>query len=77
DPATKNQRGSTAMHYAAKNGNETILGYLLAKQVNLNVQDCQGRTPLFVAIQNGDVSVVSLLLQSGASVYMKDNFGKT
>lgn len=77
DPTTKDQHGSTAMHYAVKNRNEAILGYLLANPVNLDVQDWQGRTPLFVAIQNGDVSMVSLLLRSGASVHMKDNFGKT
>lgn len=40
-----NNTGNSALHYAAQNGNERIVEYLMGKGANTDVKNKQGRTP--------------------------------
>lgn len=46
---------------------------LLANQVNVNVQDESGRTPLMIAVQKNHYEMAKLLLDNGADLNMRDN----
>ncbi|TQV99490.1 ankyrin repeat domain-containing protein [Cordyceps javanica] len=76
DPMTKDANGRTALHYAAERSNTVILNRLvLGPEVDIDVRDFQGRTPLFTAVQRGNIDTVRILLQLGANVYVKDIYG--
>lgn len=73
-------RGQTALHLAAKYGNEKILQLLLGKsEVNVNVHDDYLKsTPLILACQKGHKQIVSALLQRpDCDVNLSDVRGST
>lgn len=63
----------TPMHYAACNGNLTIIKQLMSTGANLDIQDCDGRTPLIKAVECGHNDIVRLLVNAGAKVDLADN----
>ena len=69
--------GWTALHFAARNGQNEVAEFLLANKADLNVKDCGGQTPLHMAVQSGYKDMVELLLANGADVNAKDDHGKT
>ena len=51
------------MHYAAKNGKTEIVELLLAKKdIDVNIKDNDGETPLHKAVEVGVTEIVKLLL---------------
>ena len=50
---------------------------LLEKGAGVNVQDQDGRTPLFIAVRNDHPGVVKLLLAAGAIPDIPDDQGRT
>ena len=57
----------TALHLAAEHGCGTALaGLLLSKGLDVNVQDYQGRTPLFDAANHHQLHMVKFFLDRGA-----------
>ena len=60
----KDNKGKTALHYAAKEGNEMVIEELLRKKVSVlvNVKDTNGMTALHYASRGGHEGVVALLL---------------
>lgn len=68
------QFGSTCLHHAAYAGRFAMVQYLLDQGASVEIQDKNGRTPLFDAIyvprnykpETWDKKVVTLLLQRGA-----------
>ncbi|KAL2801902.1 ankyrin repeat-containing domain protein [Aspergillus granulosus] len=52
----------TALHHAAANGNASTVRELLEQELNINVRDCDGQTPLHLAARNGHQEVVKVLL---------------
>ena len=69
--------GWTALHFAARNGQNEVAEFLLANKADLNVKDCIGQTPLHMAVMSGYKAMVELLLASGADINAKDNNGRT
>ena len=63
-PDTKN----TALHFAAGNGNNTLVEALLSRGAELNPQEHSGFTPLHIACQEGHLLCVLTLLEAGASL---------
>ena len=53
----------TALHYAAIQGNEKLLGFLIVKQIKLNLRDRHGRTALILAAKNGQSRIVDILIK--------------
>ena len=61
--------GRTQLHFCAKNGFTTSVKRLVSiRNINVNVKDVIGRTPLNDAAFNGHFEIIRLLLQNGAVV---------
>lgn len=46
-------------------------------QVDLDVRDSHGRTPLFTAVESGNIDTTRILPQLGANASSRDMFGTT
>ena len=56
-------------------GDDDIVEKLIAKNINLNVQDEAGNTALILASMEGHTKVVALLLNANADKYVLNNDG--
>ncbi|MBO7605741.1 MAG: ankyrin repeat domain-containing protein [Elusimicrobiaceae bacterium] len=56
-------------------GDEYKVRELLHKNIDINVQEENGLTPLIVAAQAGHIEIVKILLEAGANPYITDNRG--
>jgi ankyrin repeat protein len=65
-------KGRTALDWAAENGHEAVVGLLLEKGL-----DDDGRVALYWAAENGHEEAVGLLLKNGVDVNAKDEYGST
>lgn len=65
----------TPLHEAALGHGD--LSRLIAEGVDVNVQDCKGRTPLHDAIFIGNMGAIQKLISSGANVHLRDNKSRT
>ncbi len=64
---------STALHYAAADGNIALVEYLVGlNTLDLEAQSIVGVTPLSCAVWFGHIEVVKFLLEKGASVHVKE-----
>jgi hypothetical protein len=64
--------GETQLHHCAWNGLTTSVKRLLSiRNINVNVKDLYGSTPLHCAALNGHIEIARLLLQNGAEVNAK------
>lgn len=61
----------TAMHAAAKRGNNRIALRFLLKNVKIDIKDKKGYTPLHVAAEAGQAGFVKMLVTHGANVNAK------
>ena len=69
DPSVKGRKGDTALHFAARRGNEEIVKILLQhSKVNVNDKDASGKTALHLACNEGHSNVCQLLLNYGADI---------
>ena len=73
----KDDRGDTALHWAALNGHKDVVVLLLANKAELDAKDISGDTALHWAAQQGHKDVVELLLANKAEVDAKDICGDT
>lgn len=74
----KNQKGETPLHRVCKTGNTEKLGELLEEEdVDVNVQDNFGWTPLHEACIHKHHECVKLLLEHGAEVNVQANNNDT
>ena len=70
--------GRTQLHHCAIYGFTTSVKRLLSiRNINVNVKDANGWTPLHCAAYNGHVEIAQQLIQSGAEVNAKDCNGAT
>jgi ankyrin repeat protein len=65
NPNAKNEKGETALTFAAQYKDPKIT-QLLVEKADLNLRDEGGNTPLFVAIKNKKDDLFNLLLEKGA-----------
>ena len=66
-----------AIFDAVVNGDNTKLQECLKSNININMKDENGLTPLHFAADRGYDLIVSILIQSGANTESCDNDGKT
>jgi cell division protein FtsB len=68
----------TQLHHCARKGLTTSVKRLLSiRNINVNVKDVNGSTPLNEAVIYGHVEIVRLLLQNGAEVNVKSRWDRT
>lgn len=66
-PAWQGEYGRAALHFAAMEGFEQGVRYLLEKGAPPDPVDCHGATPLMNAIERGRPRIARLLLEAGAA----------
>ncbi|KAF7946826.1 uncharacterized protein EAE97_004075 [Botrytis byssoidea] len=66
-----------AIREAISKDHISILKLLLTKSYGINVEDGEGRTPLFWAIDSRHENMINLLLDWGANIELKDKYGCT
>jgi ankyrin repeat protein len=69
--------GSTALHWAARNGHVGTVRTLIDRGAVVDVTDNAGRTPLAGAATNGHGMIIEVLLARGATIDSRTNSGAT
>lgn len=79
DVNSKNDNGTTALHFACKGGDLLLVDYLLQQEfIDVNLRDIEGKTPLHYACQSGKIDVVKALLDfPDIDPEKADNSGQT
>jgi len=73
----KGEESGQSLLRAAHTGNLAAIMRLVEQNVDLNVRDHYGATPLILAAQKGHKEIVSLLLESGANYHLADSTGRS
>jgi len=83
-PAAKNANydlrrsdGLAPLHFAAREGHEGLINFLIERKANVNIKNSSGATPLHEAARSGKVSVISLIIKNGAEVNTQDANGNS
>jgi ankyrin repeat protein len=69
---SKDGDGETPLHWAAANGHNDVVKFLLANKADVNAKDNSGDTPLHEAVGKGYEDTAELLLAGQADVNSKD-----
>ena len=81
NPNMRFEDNQTPLHMAAIMGHSSIAKYLLYneknKDIDINVQDTSGSTPLHEAVRYGNIEIIEELLAEGANINAQDNIGKS
>ena len=67
-----NKTGWTALHYAATNGHDNVVKYLLYHAAYIDAESPNATTPLMMAAMNGHITTVKLLLDEGADMNLRN-----
>lgn len=62
DPTFMLEHGSSALHFAAAQGDLSMVKYLISKKVSIDAKDAGGTTPLMWAVYHKHTNVVDYLL---------------
>lgn len=65
---TQDDSGQTALHLAAASGQEAIVGMLLERDIDLELEDNNGCKALHLAGLHGHDTIVELLVNKGADI---------
>lgn len=78
DTNALNNDGENGLFEAVRNNDFHICAFFINANTELNIQNKQGKTPLFLAIIGGitNLDVILLLLKSGANPTLKNSSGK-
>lgn len=70
--------GATALCWATKRGDGSVVKYLISKGANVEHQDGVGRTAIFSAAASGTLAALKVLVEEGhANVLHRDKYGNT
>ena len=75
--AKETEKGDTALHYAAVDGNTEIANILVANGADINMKDNDGNTALHRAVLMDYKEMVKLLIAAGADINAQCNYGWT
>ena len=73
----QDNRGDTALTWAARKGNLEIAEALVDAGADLDLQNKKGDTALILAAIRGDKTAVSMLLKSGADTEIRNGNGQS
>jgi ankyrin repeat protein len=68
DVDLKDEKGRTALHYAAQQGQDTKVQLLLGSRPNIDAKDRDGEIALQRAVWQGHLVVIERLLDAGADI---------
>jgi hypothetical protein len=74
---SQDNKGDTALHWAASNDHKEVAELLIASKADVNARDNKGWTPLHAAAIQGYKDMAEFLLASQADVNARDNNGST
>ena len=77
NPNQTDEEARTGLHYAAMNGNLTIIAILIKASAKLDAKDKLGNTALHLAADRNQVEAARLLLDVGAPVDAENKNGMT
>ena len=77
NPNQTDEEPRTGLHYAAMNGNLTIIAILIKASAKLDAKDKLGNTPLHLAADRNQAEAAQLLLDVGAPVDAENKNGMT
>jgi len=77
EEAEVNKKGWAPLHYAATNGHNDIVKYLVDHAAYIDAESPNGTTPLMMAARGGHIDTVKLLLDEGADMRLKNQQGMT
>ncbi|MDR0494446.1 MAG: ankyrin repeat domain-containing protein [Treponema sp.] len=69
--------GLAPLHYAAAEGHEGFIEFLLEKKANVNIKNSSGSAPLHEAARSGNTDIIKLLVKNGAEVSAQDAMGNS
>jgi ankyrin repeat protein len=69
--------GLAPLHYAAREGYEGLISFLLYKRADVNLKNTAGATPLHEAARSGNIQVMEMILAEGAEVNAQDAKGNS
>ncbi|MGO4302091.1 ankyrin repeat domain-containing protein [Cupriavidus sp. RAF12] len=72
-----NKKGWAPLHYAATNGHNDVVKYLVDHAAYIDAESPNGTTPLMMAARGGHIETVKLLLDEGADLRLKNQQGMT
>jgi ankyrin repeat protein len=70
---TADRNRQTPLHLAARKGMVTIANDLIRQGARLDVQDDEGKSPIFYAVEERELSMVDALLKADALVDIIDS----
>ncbi|QET01528.1 MULTISPECIES: ankyrin repeat domain-containing protein [Cupriavidus] len=70
-----NKKGWAPLHYAATNGHNDVVKYLVDHAAYIDAESPNGSTPLMMAARGGHIETVKLLLDEGADMRLKNQQG--
>src|ERR1700748_1528989 len=71
------ERGRTALHYAAHRGYLDIVKILMEEGADIDYEDHQGETPLYFACLQKQKQTALFLLEKGANMSINDTSGNS
>ena len=77
DPNLVDEEKNTALHLAAKHGNDQATKLLLAHNINIDEINAVGNTAIHEAVLNGHYQVFRILLKAQANLNIANNKGET
>eukprot|EP01015_Nassula_variabilis_P027623 TRINITY_DN5691_c0_g1_i2.p1 TRINITY_DN5691_c0_g1~~TRINITY_DN5691_c0_g1_i2.p1 ORF type:complete len:280 (-),score=27.07 TRINITY_DN5691_c0_g1_i2:13-852(-) len=77
DMNAQDEDGKTALYYAAKNGNEKFIKYLVDNGADANVRCKDNNTPMHAVFQSGNEMMIIYLLSKGGSLNILNNQGQS
>ena len=70
--------GATALHWlSSKSGNEKLFDLFFEKNININIKDTEGKSPLIYAAYSGNKKSANILIKNGANLNIQDCNGNT
>lgn len=76
-PNTPDDKGETALHYAAQLGDQQMVQALLYYKADVDPRDQFGNTPLHWAAQRGSITVLQMLIDAKAAIDPQNRQGIT
>ncbi|EGD83411.1 hypothetical protein PTSG_04018 [Salpingoeca rosetta] len=71
------EKGRTALHFAAAAGRDTFVQFLISQGADPNKQDSNGNTALHLAACTNNIKVITALVDGGCDINMRDGKGRT